>query len=705
MRVETLFRSKVGRRMLAVFFLCALLPVCVLAVLSYSRVTEEVYGQSRERLFDQTKTAGLVLVERLMFVRSELVASAHRLSEGTDLASVERTEALVGIRALTHRLPGGSERTLLGDMRDPPRLSPAQEVFLEGGNTVMATQGSPPRVLLAHRVRADDPEQGTLWVQVDPDFLWQTAETYAGLTGQARLCVLDSAGEPIHCDGESVAAVVPRNTGAGDPASGLFEWNDGRDPYLAGYREIFLRGAFMAPAWTIVVSEPQADYIALLADFRSTFLLSVAAALTLVTLLGTVQIRRNLEPLQKLKVGAQQVTAADFEAQVSITSGDEFEELGDVFNQMTSQLGRQFRLLTSVTEIERAALSSVPQREIIETILTNLLGTFDSDVVALFMIEDKRLGSGKSYAMSQTRPCVTARFTLTPAEGAELELSPDHLRVAGKRPRYLDFGPLTEEDVDHLLLLPMFRDTRLAGVIVLGSRGKNERTSEDLDHARQIADHAALALANVTLISELDDLQIGSLTALARAVDAKSPWTSGHSERVTELSVAIAQAMGLDSEELSLLRRGGLLHDIGKIGVPASVLDKPGKLTPEEWAMMQEHPSIGARILEPLGAFQDIIPIVREHHERFDGTGYPDGKKGQEIDLLASVLAVADVFDAVTSDRPYRSGEEPEWALDVIQKSSGSHFDPDVVEAFVRVVAGSQERLRAFAFAGATSGV
>jgi putative nucleotidyltransferase with HDIG domain len=183
----------------------------------------------------------------------------------------------------------------------------------------------------------------------------------------------------------------------------------------------------------------------------------------------------------------------------------------------------------------------------------------------------------------------------------------------------------------------------------------------------------------------LAKLNWGALTALARTVDAKSPWTSGHSERVTELALKIGRAMGLEKRDLDTLRRAGLLHDIGKIGIPAAILDKKGKLTDEEYRIVKNHPSIGARILEPISAYSQIIPIVEQHHERFDGMGYPRGISGEAICLGARILAVADVFDALISDRPYRSGWGKEEVYRLVEKEAGHHFDPKVVEAFFEV--------------------
>jgi putative nucleotidyltransferase with HDIG domain len=147
--------------------------------------------------------------------------------------------------------------------------------------------------------------------------------------------------------------------------------------------------------------------------------------------------------------------------------------------------------------------------------------------------------------------------------------------------------------------------------------------------------------------------------------------------------------MGLPSGDLDALHRAGLLHDIGKIGIPADVLDKPSGLTPDEHDLMRQHTEIGARILTPIAAFASVIPVVRHHHERWDGSGYPDGLAGTDIPFLARVLTVPDVFDAVTSERPYRAGLSLAEAVALIRERSGSHFDPAVVEAFVTVM--SQE--------------
>jgi putative nucleotidyltransferase with HDIG domain len=182
--------------------------------------------------------------------------------------------------------------------------------------------------------------------------------------------------------------------------------------------------------------------------------------------------------------------------------------------------------------------------------------------------------------------------------------------------------------------------------------------------------------------AQLHALSVGTLEALARTIDAKSPWTAGHSTRVAEVALAVARAMHLDPPAMERIRRGALLHDIGKIGISADILDSPAPLTEEQMAIVREHPGLGARILEPLPHCADILPMVLQHHERFDGGGYPAGLAGTGIALDARVLAVADVYDAITSDRPYRRGLPPRDAAVRISEGAGTQFDPDVVAAF-----------------------
>jgi response regulator RpfG family c-di-GMP phosphodiesterase len=182
----------------------------------------------------------------------------------------------------------------------------------------------------------------------------------------------------------------------------------------------------------------------------------------------------------------------------------------------------------------------------------------------------------------------------------------------------------------------------------------------------------------------LEDLFLASVQALAEALEVKDPYTRGHSVRVSRYSAIIAKAMSVDGEMLRQIELGGHVHDIGKIGVRESVLNKPDRLTPEEYEHIMTHPLLGWRILAPLlGETPHALNVVRSHHERFDGRGVPDGLRGTAIPLEARIVAAADALDAMTSDRPYRSGMSLQAAVDGIARLGGAQFDPDVVAALV----------------------
>ena len=183
--------------------------------------------------------------------------------------------------------------------------------------------------------------------------------------------------------------------------------------------------------------------------------------------------------------------------------------------------------------------------------------------------------------------------------------------------------------------------------------------------------------------TELEDMFMSLLRAMVGALDAKSPWTRGHSERVARITETVGRTMGLEEDTVRDLHLSGLLHDIGKIGTYDALLEKPGPLTPDEFEIMKKHPAQGALILQNIKQLRRIVPYVRYHHERFDGRGYPEGLKGDEIPLPARILHAADSFDAMTSSRPYREAPGVLFAMREIERYSGIQFDPDVAHAFL----------------------
>jgi len=188
------------------------------------------------------------------------------------------------------------------------------------------------------------------------------------------------------------------------------------------------------------------------------------------------------------------------------------------------------------------------------------------------------------------------------------------------------------------------------------------------------------------LVEERDSAE-AVVFALARAVEAKSLYTHGHTERVTGYVLALAKAMGLPASDREILRKGAILHDIGKISIPDAILNKPGRLTPAEYAIIKDHAAQGAHIVEPLHSVRDAVPLIRWHHERLDGTGYPDRLRGEAIPLMVRMLSVADVYDSLSSDRPYRAAISHQRCLEMLHENArDGGLDPDLVGLFSEVV-------------------
>ncbi len=252
------------------------------------------------------------------------------------------------------------------------------------------------------------------------------------------------------------------------------------------------------------------------------------------------------------------------------------------------------------------------------------------------------------------------------------------------------------------LSLPVILDGRRLGHFEIYLAGEGRSIEAEECRILQAFVHlAAGALANAGLVQDLrqagvetERAYMGTLEALTRALEMRDHETEGHSRRVVQYTLTLAQKLGVPEEQLVPMMRGALLHDIGKIGVPDQILRKPGPLTPDEWEIMKCHTRIGYEILSPIDFLRDASPIILHHHERFDGSGYPDGLIGFVIPLGARIFAVADAYDALTSDRPYRRGRAHASAVEEIVRCSGTHFDPQVVTALLQTPEEELTRIR-----------
>jgi putative nucleotidyltransferase with HDIG domain len=239
------------------------------------------------------------------------------------------------------------------------------------------------------------------------------------------------------------------------------------------------------------------------------------------------------------------------------------------------------------------------------------------------------------------------------------------------------------DEINSAMIVPLKIRDKVFGVITaIVDQGRKRFAEKDLYYLSFLAQSAAQAIENLALYENIYENLFATLYAFVKAVEARDLYTRQHSSRVTGLSIVLGRQLGCSKEELDILNFAGHLHDIGKIGIRDDILLKPGRLTEDEFEKIKAHPVIGANILEQLGLWEKERQIIRAHHERFDGSGYPDGIKRQDIPFLARILSVADVYDAMASDRAYRKKMEDSVIIKIINEGDGTQFDPDVVAAF-----------------------
>jgi HD-GYP domain-containing protein (c-di-GMP phosphodiesterase class II) len=238
-----------------------------------------------------------------------------------------------------------------------------------------------------------------------------------------------------------------------------------------------------------------------------------------------------------------------------------------------------------------------------------------------------------------------------------------------------------------VVVQPIGRAGRTTGFLLLGNKHGDDPhvSSYDLRLIEAAATYVGAFLENAALYSEQERLFLGTVEAMTAAIDAKDPYTCGHSRRVAALTAQLARALGMSPDDVEKARVAGLVHDVGKIGIPESVLCKQGRLTDDEFGLIKQHPEMGHRILKDISPLRDVLPGVLYHHERYDGKGYPHGLAGNAIPLIARMLCLADTFDAMSSSRSYRPALPREKILDELRRCSGTQFDPDLLTTFLNL--------------------
>ncbi|MBP2675279.1 MAG: cyclic diguanylate phosphodiesterase [Deltaproteobacteria bacterium] len=686
--------------MLLLFLLCILAPGIVFGYLSLRRLESKFQQDTLRRMRFHTREVGMAVFSGIASMEEQVAFLSGVLGNGTPrdalsrdtLAWLPQSRFLLGVS----RIREGSDAVpLYGKVCPPPSLGRHAFAHLASGKGLLYLERDPGgrhRAFIAHTVPGFPPEREMLSFEVSLDYLWGRVRD--ATPPVSEIVILSPDKSPLFQTQSPPSGLIERigQGGARKEVSGHFEWGEGSEAQIVTHSAIFLKPAFHSDDWTVAVTQPRSEAFAATKHFTRILFMTVLLVLLVAGLYALVQIRRNLAPLSVLEEGTRRISGGDFESRVEIGSGDEFEALARSFNTMADHLGKEFRVQAALGKTVQAILGETDRDRIVRTLLDGVASVIPCDCAGLALLgTDGRENAADTFIRGELPTdlggTVQAVMFLRPAEIDRLKSSETSLAVNPGREfdGFLSRWPGPRPET--FLLSPLVSNGELTGIVLLGYKKAFDPAPEILVRLRQIADQTAIALSRAALVEELNENDLGTLQALSRAVDTNSPWTAGHSQRVTSLAMEIGWEIGLSEREIDVLQRGGLLHDLGKLGIPPAILDKPGKLTEEEYAVIQKHPSAGAEILRPIPSMEKILPIVLHHHERFDGSGYPQGLAGDSISLHARILSVADVADALSSDRPYRPGWQREKVLAYMLEQSGRQFDPGVVTAFLRIAA------------------
>ncbi len=350
--------------------------------------------------------------------------------------------------------------------------------------------------------------------------------------------------------------------------------------------------------------------------------------------------------------------------------------------------------LTCLFEVSEAVCSSVNRDDLLQMILRTALSQTGATRGSILLRDDSgrtlsvvasvgldeavvratrvRMGEGIAGQVAETgRPLLVTDIDRHPELAPFARNYPDKSFVS---------VPLTADE--SILAVPVKASRKVLGVLNVHRKASGAPfTQRDLQLLSILANHAAVAMENARLLDDLENTYMNAFGSMALLLEAKDPYTQGHTERVTRLCEDLGRAMGMGEHDLHNLVVGARLHDIGKIGIHETILNKPGRLDKNEWLLVREHPVVADRVLAPVLFLQGARPIVRGHHERLDGKGYPDGLTGDQLSLGQKIIIVADAYDAMSSSRSYRDSLSPERIRKEFSAHIGTQFDPAVAEA------------------------
>jgi putative nucleotidyltransferase with HDIG domain len=410
-------------------------------------------------------------------------------------------------------------------------------------------------------------------------------------------------------------------------------------------------------------------------------------------------VRPMLRSVLKIAERVRAVTAGHRAEAIEVKDQNEIGELARAFNKITFDLEHKIEELESSRQLVKKLLSrigtAIVSYEGIDNLLTliveNATAALEAQGGSLMLVDGQKQELYVKAAWSTSGPVALAdlsKLRMKVGEGAVGLVAKDgqSLRTRGSAALLgLTNGRAAEEGM--ILSVPLrLRDTAIGVISVYREQAHKSFVDDDEMLLASIGSQMAVAIENYRLNMDVERTYLETVLTLALAVEAKDPYSAGHSKRVGYYAAKIAEKMGLDAEMQRILSDAGVLHDIGKIGIKDEILLKPSPLNEDEQKIMQQHPIIGEAIVKPVRSLQKVVGFIRHHHEWMDGSGYPGGLKGEQIPLGARILSVADVYDSLVTDRPYRKRIPIEEAKAELQRQAGSHLDPQAVDAFFKVL-------------------
>ncbi len=352
------------------------------------------------------------------------------------------------------------------------------------------------------------------------------------------------------------------------------------------------------------------------------------------------------------------------------------------------------RQIELVHAIDRAILDGASERDIFRLSVEAVGSLTGASFCAILLLDERgaiELVEACPRDDQRFERIAAAYAQLKPGESAAgwamLQGAPAFSEDIEKDPRYDHLRAIIPDlGFRSTLAVPLKTSDRVVGVIATAFAEPRSFRKSEIERLTRFANQLSVAIEHVRQQEALRNMTFETVLALAESIESRDPYTGGHCKRLVAYAELLAREAGLTGADLETVRFGAALHDSGKVGVPDAVLKKTGPLTPEEWAEMRLHPYIGGQLCKRVSFLRHIYPVVYHHHERYDGTGYPDGLKGDEIPLAARIVTIADAYDAMTSERPYRGAANHEYAVAELRRCAGTQFDPELVELFIRAL-------------------